>query len=49
MGAEIELVNVENRESIFKTLIEPYKEIYDYIVIDCPFNGAFNTQCNGRR
>lgn len=36
MGAEIELVNVENRESIFKTLIEPYKEIYDYIVIDCP-------------
>lgn len=36
VGAEIELVNVENRESIFKNLIESYRLIFDYIIIDCP-------------
>lgn len=36
IGAEIELVNVEKRETIFKRLIEPYKNMFDYIIIDCP-------------
>ena len=36
IGAEIELVNQENRERIFKTVIEPYKDMFDYIIIDCP-------------
>lgn len=36
VGAEIELVNIPDREKIFKTLMEPYRPIYDYILIDCP-------------
>ena len=36
IGAEIELVNVEKRETIFKRIIEPYKNMFDYIIIDCP-------------
>ncbi|RZI45600.1 ParA family protein [Candidatus Finniella inopinata] len=36
VGAEIELVNIENRETIFKTLVDPYRQIFDYIIIDCP-------------
>lgn len=36
IGAEIELVNQEKRERIFKTIIAPYKPMFDYIIIDCP-------------
>ncbi len=36
VGAEIELVNIPEREKIFKVLIEPYRPMYDYIIIDCP-------------
>ena len=36
VGAEVELVNIENRERIFKNLIDPYRQIFDYIIIDCP-------------
>lgn len=35
VGAEIELVNMENRESFMKKMIRPLKEDYDYIFIDC--------------
>ena len=35
-GAEIELVSVENRESLLKNALEPLKPDYDYIFIDCP-------------
>lgn len=35
-GAEIELVEVPNREMRLKTVLEPYREAYDYILIDCP-------------
>ena len=35
-GAEIELVSKEGRESILKKALEPLKERYDYIFIDCP-------------
>ncbi len=35
-GAEIELLNVENREYILKQEVEKVKDKYDYIFIDCP-------------
>ena len=35
-GAEIELVSVEDRESLLKEALEPLKSDYDYIFIDCP-------------
>ncbi len=33
---EVELVDCVSRETQLKLLIEPLKEIYDFIVIDCP-------------
>ncbi len=35
-GAEVELVSVISRETRLKTALEKEKEIYDYIIIDCP-------------
>jgi chromosome partitioning protein len=35
-GAEIELIEVQNREYILKNVLEPIKYRYDYILIDCP-------------
>ena len=35
-GAEIELVEMERREYRLKELLEPERERYDYIIIDCP-------------
>ncbi|MBQ4339427.1 MAG: ParA family protein [Firmicutes bacterium] len=35
-GAEVELVNMANREFFLKKALEPYKSSYDYIFIDCP-------------
>ncbi len=35
VGAEIEMLNFENRERIFKGFIEKFKEDYDYVIIDC--------------
>jgi len=35
VGAEIELLEVENRESILKKAIAPVKGDYDFIIIDC--------------
>ena len=35
-GAAIELVDQENREYFLKETLAPLKEIYDYILIDCP-------------
>ncbi len=36
VGAEIELVNRENRESILKDVLTNVKSDYDYLIIDCP-------------
>ena len=35
VGAEIELVNFPNRESVLKSLIAALDDQYDYIIIDC--------------
>ena len=35
VGAEIEMLNINNREKVIKSLLEPIKGEYDYILIDC--------------
>ncbi len=35
VGAEIEMLNLPNREKILSTILKPLKEEYDYILIDC--------------
>ena len=35
-GAEVELVNVERRESHLRIIIEEVREKYDFIFLDCP-------------
>ena len=35
-GAEIELVQMKNREHVVKNILEKVKISYDYILIDCP-------------
>ncbi len=35
VGAEIELVDIDNRETILRKLLLPLKQTYDYILIDC--------------
>ena len=35
VGAEIEMLNLPNREKVLKSLLAPIKDDYDYILIDC--------------
>src|SRR3977135_400836 len=35
VGAEIEMINYPNRESVLKGILEPIKGDYDFIIIDC--------------
>jgi chromosome partitioning protein len=35
-GAEIDLIDVENREYILKNCLAKVKDDYDYIILDCP-------------
>ncbi|MDR0291239.1 MAG: AAA family ATPase [Elusimicrobium sp.] len=35
-GAEVELVNVNNRENMLKEALEPVRKMYKFIIIDCP-------------
>jgi chromosome partitioning protein len=35
VGAEIEMLNLNEREKVIKRLLEPIREEYDYILIDC--------------
>ena len=35
-GAEIELLEIENKENLLKTYLEKIKKNYDFIIIDCP-------------
>jgi len=35
-GAEVELVNIKNRENMLKEALEPIRKMYKFIIIDCP-------------
>jgi chromosome partitioning protein len=35
VGAEIEMINYPNREGVLKKILEPLRDEYDFIVIDC--------------
>lgn len=35
-GAEVELVSTESRETKLKDIIDPIREYFDYVLIDCP-------------
>ena len=35
VGAEIEMLNLNNREKIIRKLLDPIRDEYDYILIDC--------------
>lgn len=35
VGAEIELLNLENREHVMERMLKPIKDDYDFILIDC--------------
>jgi chromosome partitioning protein len=36
VGAELELVNVDNREARLRDALDPIRSSYDYAIIDCP-------------
>jgi chromosome partitioning protein len=36
VGAEIELIDVPQRERLLKSILSSIKDKYDYIIIDCP-------------
>ena len=35
-GAEIDLIGVDGREFILKETLEMVRDLYEYIIIDCP-------------
>src|SRR6185369_11135733 len=35
VGAEIEMINYPNRESVLKKILDPIRDEYDFIIIDC--------------
>lgn len=35
VGAEIEMINYPNRETVLKKILEPIRNDYDFIIIDC--------------
>ncbi|MFT3824265.1 MAG: AAA family ATPase [Chitinophagaceae bacterium] len=35
VGAEIEMINYPNRESVLKNILEQVKQDYDFVIIDC--------------
>ena len=46
VGAEIELLDVRERESVLKKALEPIRNNYDFIIIDCsPSLGLITVNC----
>lgn len=35
VGAELEMINLEDRDKVLRSLLQPLKDVYDYILIDC--------------
>ncbi len=35
VGAEIEMINFPNRELVIKEILQPVRDLYDFIIIDC--------------
>jgi len=35
VGAEIEILNMDNRERVLENILTPLKPLYDYLLIDC--------------
>lgn len=35
VGAEIEMLNLDNRENVLKEVLSPVKDSYDFVLIDC--------------
>src|SRR6266536_3018578 len=35
VGAEIEMINYPNRELVLKNILDPIKDDYDFIIVDC--------------
>ena len=48
--AEIELVNIEEREKLFRHFFESLNQLFDIIFLDCPpALGILDSQCLRRR
>jgi chromosome partitioning protein len=46
VGAEIEMLNLDNREKVIKKVLAPISDEYDYILIDCsPSLGLITVNC----
>ena len=46
VGAEIEMLNMENRDQILRGMLQPFRKSYDYILIDCsPSLGLITVNC----
>jgi len=46
VGAEVEMIKIENREYFLKNLLTPIKDNYDFILIDCsPSLGLITINC----
>ena len=50
VGAEIEMINYPDRESVLKNILEPLRKNYDFIIIDCsPSLGSDYRECPDSR
>lgn len=46
IGAEIEMISIDNRETLLKNILQSIREDYDYILIDCsPSLGLITVNC----
>ena len=43
VGAEIEMLNIDDRENILKRVLAPLRPMYDYILIDCSPSLGYTT------
>ncbi len=43
VGAEVELVTIKNRERLLKNALAEIKDLYDFVIIDCPPSLGFLT------